>query len=247
MLNNHEEEDALEEKDKKLLDDFVTAMNVNSKNCQFSPEQHRAIEAFVEDLTTAYRDYGAQYDFFTKCIRVFLLPIFPASIRCRALKELENMLHLLTTPKEYEDGIEMVQLLSKSFVGGLPSVDNSKRDGAEILDAASRILAHDCISSRPLEGYMRYYCIGLFVRSFAFSLSTGQGIETAKLRLKRLNKKNIQTICTTTSLFIQTNGSKSALVAAVIKSSSFTTSNGETTETDSVEKCINYCITHHLG
>mmetsp|Transcript_21093 Transcript_21093/g.23613 ORF Transcript_21093/g.23613 Transcript_21093/m.23613 type:complete len:1291 (+) Transcript_21093:89-3961(+) len=246
-VNNHEEEDALEEKDKKLLDDFVTAMNANSKNCQFSPEQLRAIEAFVEDLTTAYRDYGAQYDFFTKCIRVFLLPIFPASIRCRALKELENMLHLLTISKEYEDGIEMVQLLSKSFVGGLPSVDSSKRDGAEILDAASRILAHDCISSRPLEGYMRHYCIGLLVRSFASSLSTGQGIETAKLRLKRLNKKNIQTICKTTSLFIQTNGSKSALVAAVIKSSSFTTSNGETTETDSVEKCINYCITHHLG
>jgi len=226
---------------------FIALTKSSSNFLSFSPEQHRAIEAFVEDLTTAYRDYGAQYDFFTKCIRVFLLPIFPPSIRCRALKELENMLHLLTISKEYEDGNEMVQLLSKSFVGGLPTVDNSKRDGAEILDAASRILAHDCISPRPLEGYMRHYCIGLLVRSFASSLSTGQGIETAKLRLKRLNEKNVQTICKATSLLIQTNGSKSALVAAVIESSSCTTSNDETTETDSVEESINYCITRHLG
>ena len=245
-VKNDEEEDALQEKDKKLLDDFANAMEGDYNDSQISHEEYRALEAFVEDLTTAYREYGAQYDFFTKCIRIFLLPVFPSSIRCRALKELENMLHLLTVSKEYEDEDEMAVLLSKSFVGGIPNIDNSIRDGAEILDAASRILARDSISPRPLEGYMRHYCIGLLVRSFSSSLSTEQGIEISKLRMKRLNKKNVHTICKATSHLMQTDGSKSALVAAVIESSSCTNNNDEITEKDSVEKCINDCINRHI-
>jgi hypothetical protein len=247
-ITNDEEEDALQEKDKKLLDDFANAMEGDyNKDSQISHEEYRALEAFVEDLATAYREYGAQYDFFTKCIRIFLLPVFPSSIRCRALKELENMLHLLTVSKEYEDEDEMALLLSKSFVGGIPNIDNSIRDGAEILDAASRILARDSISPRPLDGYMRHYCIGLLVRSFASSLSTEQGIETSKLRMKRLNKKNVHTICKATSHLMQTDGSRSALVAAVIESSSYTNNNDEMTEKDYVEKCINNCINRHIS
>ena len=276
-------EDAMEEKDKKLLDDFAVAMsgNTNSSitNSQIPSEQYRAIEAFVEDLTTAYRDYGAQYDFYTKCIRVFLLPMFPTSIRCRALKELDNMLHLLTLTKECDNNAndnddDMVQLVSNSFLGGLTTVDHSKRDEPELLDAVTRILARsggssgdDPVSSpRPLDGYMRHYCIGLLVRNFASSLAATTrthnqdshggndggygvvGLESSKLRLQRLgrNNRNVQTeICTvTTHVLLHTTGTKHDLVSAVIKasSSSRTTAAEENSTTvmddDPVEKCI---------
>jgi len=199
------------------------------------------METFVEDLVTAYRDYGAQYDFFTKCIRVFLLPMFPPSIRCRGLRELENMLHLLTLSKESEDKNEMSQLLSKSLVGGV----HSNRDAAEILDAATRILEQDSSSPRPLQGYMRHYCVGLLVRNFASSLLEKQGIETAKLRLKRLNARNVKTICNATLLLLQTGGTKSSLVAAVIRSCA--ENNNQIANTQFLDQWIDDCVTRFLS
>ena len=220
LKNDDEDDNTLDAADKKLLDDFSNAITIDLKDSRISSEQIRAMVAFLEDLTSAYRDYGAQYDFFTKCIRVFLLPMFPSLIRCRGLRELEKMLHLLTVSNESEDDVEiMTKLVSKSLIGGLPEVDDSIRDDTDVLNAVAKAIGDS--SPRPLDGYMRHYCIGMLVRNFAISLSTEQGVELSKKRLERLNAKAVQEVCKATELFLQSReGTKSALVKAIICSSS---------------------------
>jgi len=214
-----EDDEALNGMDKQLLEKFSSALTIDLQDSKISSEQIRAMVAFLEDLTSAYRDYGAQYDFFTKCIRIFLLPMFPSLIRCRGLRELENMLHLLTVCSESEDEVEMAALVSKSLTGGLPAIDKSIRDDNDILNAVAKAIAS---SSRSLEGYMRHYCIGALVRNFAISLSMKQGVESSKKRLKRLGANTVHTVCKATQLFLRGNeGTKDALVEAIISSSSF--------------------------
>ena len=241
--NDDEDDTKLNGMDKELLDKFSNAMTIDLTDSKVSSEQIRAMVAFLEDLTAAYRDYGAQYDFFTKCIRVFLLPMFPSAIRCRGLRELENMLHLLTVSSEFEDEAEMMELVSKSLTGGLPEIDDSVRDDTDVLNAVTKAIAAS--SPRPLEGYMRHYCTGILVRNFAIAFSINQGVEIAKKRLKRLNTKTVQSVCKATSLFLQSGeGTKSALVKAIIDSSSC---NYEDVPNDmSAEKyavqCLDSCI-----
>jgi len=240
-----EDEDALSGMDKNLLDKFSNAMTINLEDSKISSEQMRAMVAFVEDLTTAYRDYGAQYDFFTKSIRVFLLPLFPSLIRCRGFRELDNMLHLLTVGAEFEDEVLMTNLVSKSLTGGLPAMDNSIRDDNDVLNAVVKAIAS---SSRPLEGYMRHYCIGTLVRNFSISLSTEQGVEISKKRLKRLSAKNVQSVCKATELFLQSHeGTKSVLVEAIISSSSceYNDDFKDTTEEQHVVQCLDSCIARY--
>merc|ERR1711937_1036923 len=145
--------------------------------------------------------------------------MFPSLVRCRLMRELDSMLHLLTVTKEISDESEMFELVSKSLTGGLPSVDNSIRDDNDILNAVTKAIT--TASPRPMEGYMRHYCIGMLVRNFSISLSAQQGVEISKKRLKRLNAKTVQSVCKATDHFLQTNeGTKSALVKAIIYSSS---------------------------
>ena len=244
IQNDDEDDSELSGIDKKLFENFSNAITIDLKDSRVSSEQIRAMVAFLEDLTAAYRDYGAQYDFFTKCIRVFLLPMFPSLIRCRGLTELENMLHLLTVSTELEDEVEMTKLVSKSLTGGLPLIDNSIRDDTDVLNAVTKAIASS--SPRPLEGYMRHYCIGVLVRNFAISLSMEQGVEISKKRLKRLNAKTVQPVCKATELFLQGHeGTKSALVKAIICSSSYdyTDDFSDMSEEQYVVQCLNSCIT----
>lgn len=244
LKNDDEEDNTLDAADKKLLDDFSNAITIDLKDSRISSEQIRAMVAFLEDLTSAYRDYGAQYDFFTKCIRVFLLPMFPSLIRCRGLRELEKMLHLLTVSNESEDDAEiMTKLVSRSLIGGLPAVDNSIRDDTDVLNAVAKAIGGS--SPRPLDGYMRHYCIGMLVRNFAISLSTEQGVEISKKRLERLNAKAVQSVCKATELFLQSReGTKSALVKAIIWSSScdYTDDYNGIDEDQYVVQCLDSCI-----
>ncbi len=237
-----DDDETLNGMDKKLLDKFSNAMTIDLQDSKISSEQLRAMVAFLEDLTAAYRDYGAQYDFFTKCIRIFLLPLFPSLIRCRGLRELESMLHLLTVSSESEDELEMAKLVSKSLTGGLPAIDKSIRDDNDILNTVAKAIAS---SSRSLEGYMRHYCIGTLVRNFAISLSMEQGVEISKKRLKRLGANTVHTVCRATELFLRGNeGTKAALVEAIISSSSFeyTADFNVMSEEEVIAQCLESCI-----
>jgi hypothetical protein len=125
----NEELDDNEKLEKKLASMFLpeeSATTGSGGAIIWSSQEMKAVEALLEDLLSAYTDYGAQYNFFTKCMRLFLLPVFPSSLRCRVLHELRGMIHLLTLPDEIEkpEGKDMrvypmVWLLEILWIGPL--------------------------------------------------------------------------------------------------------------------------------
>jgi hypothetical protein len=218
----NEDEQLEEEKAKKLLELFSPEA---PNELALTSEEMRSLDAFLDDLSEAYNDYGAQYDFFTQCIRLFLLPVFPSMIRCRTLRELGSMFHLLTLPKEMEDEKEMSRLLLYSVAGGLPQKDGTSRDPPDVLDAATFMMIFGS-TPRPLHGYMRNYAIALLVRNLATILSEGEGLDANKRRLLQLDANTIELVCEATSKFLSDAGTKQALVEATIKTeSSFTAPN----------------------
>jgi hypothetical protein len=231
--DDEEEEDELDEKDQKLLDMFHP--DTKNDNISLSSEEMRSLEAFLDDLCLAYNDYGAQYDFFTKCMRLFLLPMFPSSIQCRAIGELKGFFHLLTLPVELEDRQEMTTLLSHSLSGGLSETDGSKRDPSNLLDAVASILVQGR-TSRAVHGYMLNYAVALLSRNLAMSLS-GSGLEASKKRLLRLDTETVALICEVTSTFLASGGTKQALVNASISATSSKTTDtlGSTVEEEYLE------------
>jgi len=244
-----EEETALNERDQKVLEDFVNNKDMSTTPHQISKEELRSLEAFLEDMSKSYREYGAQFDFCTKCIRVFLLPSFPPSIRCRVLQEMDGMVHLLTLPKELEIETEMAQLLLRSVPGGLPEADSSLRDGSDILNKVNGILALEPDSLRPLHGcgYVTTYCIALLARNLGSCLTSGSGVQAAKRRLQKLDSQTVEIICRATKLFLQNGGKRDALVDAVLKSLSDLKNEMElsrhSVDPQFVEKCVEQCIT----
>lgn len=213
--------DTPKDNDQKLFNHFVNRNEMSGSHNEIPVHEVRALENLLDDLTNAYRDYGAQYDFFTKCIRVFLLPVFPTSIRCRALKELDGMFHLLTLSKESGDPEELTKLLRKTVSGGLPGMDGSIQDGPDILEGVSRILAREAESSRTLGSYMQNFCVALLARNLAASFSA-RGLQTPKRRLEGIGKDVVTAICEAASTFIDRGGTKESLVAAVISATSVT-------------------------
>jgi hypothetical protein len=229
-----EEEEELDEKDQKLLEMFHP--DTKNDDISLSSEEMRSLEAFLDDLCLAYNDYGAQYDFFTKCMRLFLLPMFPSSIQCRAIGELKGFLHLMTLPVELEDRKEMTTLLMHSLSGGLPETDGSKRDPANLLDTVASILVQGR-TSRAVHGYMLNYAVALLSRNLAMSLS-GSGLEASKKRLLRLDTDTVSLVCEATSTFLASGGTKQALVNATISATPSKTTHitsGSTVEEEYLE------------
>ena len=211
--NDGEEEVELEEKDKKLFELFNPSQTTN---IALSKEEMRSLGAFIEDLSTAYNDYGAQYDFFTKCMRLFLLPVFPSPIRRRTLRELRDILHLFTLPREMEHASEMSALLGKSVIGGLPKQDGSPRDPSDILDTVVDTVVHSS-ATRALDGYILNYSVALLARNLAASLSDEEtGLEASKQRLMRLDPYTFTLVCETATKFLAGGGTKESLVDATI-------------------------------
>jgi hypothetical protein len=234
--------DALEENEQKLFDHFVNKNEMSGSHDEIPLQQVRALENLLEDLTNAYRDYGAQYDFFTKCIRVFLLPIFPASIRCRALKELDGMFHLLTLSKESGDKAGLTKILEKTLPGGLPGIDGSKREGPDILDAVSRILEYEAESSRSVGSYMQTFCTALLVRNLAASMSE-RGLRTTKRRLEGLRQDVVTAICEAAATCIVRGGTKDSLVTSVMSVTSVTGGSNHKSGNIADARFVDECIT----
>ena len=237
------EGDVVDEKDEKLLEDFLNSDDPSTLVSQISPEELRSLEAFVEDMAKSYREYGAQFDLCTKCIRIFLLPCFPPSIRCRVLQELQGMFHLLTLPKEMENDDEIMSLLRRSISGGADEM-TLIRDSPDILNKATGILGEDVSSSTRTDfgDYVTLYCIALLSRNLGISLKLESGVQAMKQRLDKLDSLTVKKICQATSLFLQNSGSKDDLVRAVLKaiSSSDDSNDCERVVVDS--KFIDECL-----
>ena len=201
--------DDLEEKDKKLLELFHPDV---PNEASLSKDEMRSLEAFLDDMAEAYNDYGAQYDFFTKCIRLFLFPLFPSSIRCRALRELRGVLHLLSVPSELENPDEMRTLLQCSISNG---VETNVRDPPEFLDAVVTIMVpHSC--PRPLTGFIEAYSIATMMRALVVVIRSGDALDVTKKRLLQFDAKTRHRIVRSVSQL--SSYTKADVVQSVLKS-----------------------------
>mmetsp|Transcript_29925 Transcript_29925/g.83545 ORF Transcript_29925/g.83545 Transcript_29925/m.83545 type:complete len:323 (+) Transcript_29925:2-970(+) len=207
-------DDTLEEKDKKLLELFNPEI---PNEVALSSAEMRSLEAFLDDMAEAYNDYGAQYDFFTKCMRLFLLPIFPSAIRCRVLWELRGVLHILTLPAELEYQEELRTLLCHSVSGGTDEILGDTRDAPEFLDAVTAIMVPNT-TPRPLAGYILAYAVATMARNLALSLQS-EGLDVMKKRLVQVDVRRMDLIFQTAShVVVGGKGTKEDLVDATLQS-----------------------------
>ena len=232
--SDQQEDIELNENEKKAASLFHKELTTTSASdySNLSSKQMRALMAFLEDLTSAYTDYGAQYSFFTKCMRIFLLPIFPSPLRCHVLRELRGMLHLLTLPHEFDDpsGIDMRTLVEQSVsVGFDGSLQMMVRDPSDILDLASSILGTSTTggggNQRPLQGYVLQYALAIIIRNVASTSPWQQGSsdttaasarEACKKRLLRLDVAVVKILLDSSVQFLSSKGKKSDLVNVVM-------------------------------
>eukprot|EP00591_Stephanopyxis_turris_P008545 CAMPEP_0195515970 /NCGR_PEP_ID=MMETSP0794_2-20130614/6859_1 /TAXON_ID=515487 /ORGANISM="Stephanopyxis turris, Strain CCMP 815" /LENGTH=268 /DNA_ID=CAMNT_0040644479 /DNA_START=21 /DNA_END=827 /DNA_ORIENTATION=- len=121
----------------------------------FTPEQIRSLNDFVGDLCTAFLQYGAQYDVFTRCIRFFLCPSFPPTIVTEVIAQLKDVLYLLTTQKEWDDigGPPVVTALDQGLLSGegnmmILDANHPTSSSAQVMDAMADALR---VSSSRLD------------------------------------------------------------------------------------------------
>jgi hypothetical protein len=147
--------------DQKLLNVLV-GDNVLSKR------ESQVLTDFVGDLCTVFTEYGAQYDAFTKCIRLFIGSSFPENTRLSALQNLADVLYLLTLPVEREElaGPELRTALEQSLTFGGTDDDggllSKRRDPPSVLDTIEAMLKRDLLLK---EGLFYLFAIASLARS----------------------------------------------------------------------------------
>ena len=92
------DEDKVSSEEKKLAEALLEEQE--DPSISLSGKRLRIVMDFVNDLCTAFCDYGAQYDFFGRSFVVFLHPSFPSKIRCEVLRRLHGLLHLLSVNED---------------------------------------------------------------------------------------------------------------------------------------------------
>jgi len=175
----------------------------------------QALGDFVGDLCDAYVDYGAEFGSFTKCLRIFLLPSFPAKIRCDVLTRVRGLLHLFTLE---EDRDKMASLLSRYILGGAPSVDGSRKDSPEVLDTISEIFASGLWSREGL-GLVPCLAVALLARSLAISAlerEGGGGLYLCGRRIERADHQVALQVFQTASSFLSSRMTASDLIGATL-------------------------------
>lgn len=174
----------------------------------------KSLETFAGDLCDAYLDYGAQYPFFTKCVRLYLVNGVPTKIRCFIVHRLRGALHLLTS----ENDGDVTILLRHFIAGGMPPLDNSARDPPELIDCILTMFSKGTLA-RPDDIFFVSWAIGLMAKSLAISLSmdSSSGISVSERRMQDLEKSFASRVANAASMFLSTEGSLDDLIAAALR------------------------------
>jgi len=185
--NSHHQDSVSEDQVLQLFYDHSASFTTDGdkkKKVELSPKCMKAMDDFVSDMCTAFIDYGAQYDIFTRSIRFFLISGFPSRNRIIILNTLKDLLNLLTTEDEMEQlGISLSgsttncppklgmiqQDLKRSLSGGLPMQDDSSRDAPELLDTIASLLKRDKCNTLESGGFFYLYGTGYLARNLASS------------------------------------------------------------------------------
>lgn len=195
--------------------DETTGRHLNAVLHGGQRDEIKALQDFAGDICDAFVEYGAQYAFVTKCVRLLLLPCFPASVRCLVLNRTNGLHHLLTLPDE-ETNIST--LLKLYMVGGLPSVDESRKDAPGFLDDLSCLFC-DNSPQRLDSGLVSLLAVTLLARSLAIELdSSGSGnvSSVVKRRIVQLNQEMKVRVLETAGAFLASDGRQDDLVKATL-------------------------------
>lgn len=172
---------------------------------------------FSGELCETYLEYGAQYDFFTKCVRCFLQPAFPSRIRCQAMRRLGDVLSLISLPGEDECQSQLVSTLQRSIAGSLPCYDGSTRESPEFLDALVAVYSKGG-NPRIHFGYILLLFVLVHARHLAICLQPGWvGLEAELKRLQTVHADVASVVIDATNRFLKCHDqSKAMLVQAAM-------------------------------
>ncbi len=205
----------------QILALFFDTRGGEEKKMKLSPKDLKALDDFLSDLCTAFTNYGAQYDFFCTSIRFLLTAGFPTRNRIIILNHLKDLLHLLTTETESKDltSTSICQSLCRSYNGGLPMLDGSKRDPAELLDVMASLMKKEKYCNVHRGGFFYLYCIGSFARNLSSSVIRCEcGLNAMKRRLCGMNKNILQDTFTVSSKLMKDRiGTTEVLVDIVVQ------------------------------
>jgi hypothetical protein len=176
-----------------------------------SKEKLRALVDFVGDMCDIYIDYGAQYAFVTKCLRLFLLPVFPTKIRCEILRRLRGLLHLFNI-----EGEDISALLERSLSNDRQTSDGFIQETPEFLDAIASVVSRGS-GHRADGGFVSSLAVAVLARSLVLSLQTGSpSLGTSKRRLQSLEESIASRTIQATAICLSSNGTVSDLVNTVV-------------------------------
>ena len=189
---------------------------IEINNFGWSKSHIRSIETYVGDLYDSYMDFGVQYEFFTKSIRLFLVKEFPTKIRLSLLHRFRNALHLLSIQDDEEN---IIPLLGRFLLGGMPTFDQSARDDPEFIDGITSLYYKGSID-RPDDKFVKLWAISVIARSLATSISTQNksGLVVAKRRMCTLDTRLAARIAFTVHTWLKTEGSLHSLIEASVES-----------------------------
>jgi RPAP1-like, N-terminal len=200
--------------DEELVKEILNPKTSNGKG--LSTLQMQSLETYVGDMCDAYLDFGLQYAFFTKSIRLFLANDFPTKIRLNLLNRFRSTLHLLSLE---DDKYIIISLLSGFISGGMPSVDHSMRDDPDLIDEVASLYSTS-FTDRDDDVFVKLWTICLIARSLAISLFTNNssGIFVSKRRIRKLDSRLSTRVVRTTALWLETDGSVGSLITSSLQS-----------------------------
>ncbi len=172
----------------ELLFDQESGANDDIGN--LSSKDLKAVDTFVDDISTAFIDFGAQYDSFIYAIRYLLMPGMPNRVRIRVLDKLKDLLHLLTTESEHSDlsRNNLGKELGHFFLGGFSPIDKSGRDSSGYLDKLASLLGDESFTILGRQkGFFYCYAVGCLARSLASSsVKCECGVKAMRRRVKNM-------------------------------------------------------------
>lgn len=214
------ESEKIDPNDEKLFSMLLGDSEITTK-------EMRPLIDFVSDLADAYMEFGAQYQAFTKCIRVFLSFCFPSRIRCEAIRALRDVLHLLTLPSEEAnpDGHELTDALNMCLFGDVVHMGEAVRDSPEVLDLiVSIIMDSGATQGSELRwspshgGFFFTFAIASLARGLVTSKQHGaSSVEAMKRRLSSLSTETADIVFETAErLQTNTDGKSRDLVSTAM-------------------------------
>ena len=198
--------------DKPTQDIFSKVLNDREAGhgSSLDDDETEALLQFLRELCDAYLHYGARYDFFTKCVRLFLHSVFPPRIKCEAMRHLGGVLSRLSLPGENDPYSEtcrerLIEMLERSVSRSSQGDALSARESPEFLDAVASVYSK---GGAPLIlfGFNLLFSVMVHARHLGCCLQAESfGLEAENKRLYSTNDEFASLVNDATRRFLGSN------------------------------------------